>query len=214
MKGGKTPKGKFAIQGKLQRLERGPQFIRDFVNYLATALETSQPIPGLGVTITEQPTGRLITATGAGGGAAAEEWGFQGYESPYTGSGEAPPNQALKLRIRPADVSGIVPSNCFQEFTVPAGRGIEAPQIFWVKTTHDTGGAITGAEIGQGVTLPTVAAPGVGEAPATQYRAIFTVQTSATGIVKIDPSRKGSFDAHPVVTAVGCKSNTKEIQFS
>ncbi len=152
----------------------------------------------------------LRVRLGGGGGAVAEKHPFQGYLSPFTGTGSPPANQPFRIRVRSGTVNSLIPSNIAQEFVLTAS----STTYFWLVAGLSTTGGYTTVQavsINQGASLPLDQVPPANSAPSAAYKPIFYVVTDANGITEISQWVKTSLDLRAVVVNYGCGTVTKEL---
>lgn len=166
------------------------------------------------ITDAQGGTGFVINLPDFSGVAAAlNTWPFQGYESIFTGDGDAPPDQVFRIRIRLGTVNVPPPTNLSEEFIMPASA------VTWVYVTgtfDGTSGLLLSSIIGQGESVPADPTPPVdGGAATTGSRGLFRVTTDAHGIKKdengdpmIEPVCKTSITVNPVPISMQCGTNT------
>ncbi len=125
-----------------------------------------------------------VRLAGAGGG--AEAWPFQGYASPFTGSGSPPGDQARRFKLKLGKVNGFTPSNMTEEFTCPAGGTI----VVWAKAEiSPTTRRVSAASLDSGDATPATPAadPDSGAPPAWTARGLVEVTADADKITDIKP---------------------------
>lgn len=185
----------------------GPKPYRDRDAEILDYIEASQPVDGIGTKIIDGPKGKIINVPPSGPSAAAtapSTHAFQPYKSRYTGSGDPPSNQALRLRIRPG-VAGtgttpLLPSNINSEFTVADDSLV----MFWLKLSlvHTGDQATpTALVIEQGEDLPSSDS---GNEPATVYLPLFFVSTSEGAITSFSVMQRSNAYGGMWVTNWSC----------
>lgn len=126
---------------------------------------------------------RLRSKKMAGGSAAQESHPYKPYGVPFTGEGEPPANQGLKVKLIPGTVDGNLASNYSDTFTLEAdvtGKWV------WLAVTVDQNGLFQSALIDKGDTPPVAEEPGEdGALPPILYQPLFSYDSSATAVTRV-----------------------------
>lgn len=141
---------------------------------------------------------------------AAETFPFQIYQSSFIGEGEAPADQARRIRLRLGDVNGMLPSNMWTEFTIPPT--VENYQV-WLAVSlsysrNNTLLTISSIQLVIGASMP---AQPTGDTPASSYKLIGTVTTDATGILSISNATKTSLSLALVMSGWDCDQRSTSL---
>lgn len=106
------------LQSEPPRLERGPKFLQNWANMVIDWLVESQVLPGLGVTISNTPKGRVVNARGkggSGGSATADQVPFEVLDA------TTPTTDQVRIRLGVLKSNGTawIPTGMFPGDTPP-----------------------------------------------------------------------------------------------
>lgn len=192
------------IQSDPPNLEHiAPKWFHTFWDKIRAWMIGNRPVPGIGITISDAPGGGAqisCNVTQVARAISANKLAFYWYPSPYTGGGDPPANQGLKIRLRPGTVNSIPPSNMNVEFTLTNGTNYVK-----IQTTNDDSGFATSCAIIADNDPPDVDPPGsLNVAPATSTRTLWTFEAADNKITDDTAGRVGDLDMTPFAYKLAC----------
>lgn len=130
-----------------------PPKIKRYIERLCDWLKATQPVDGLGMSMTQTPNGRVLNATGGGtsGGASARIYSFQVLDA----STESTKKVRIRLGTVKSDGALWIPTGMFPGDTPPLIMdAVGTDGVVALKMTVDANGDTTAAEIYVGATQP------------------------------------------------------------
>ena len=177
-------------------------------------LRALRPVAGRGIKITESPNNVIISAEPAGTSAevVAVAFAFEIYRSPFTGEGEAPADQARRIKVRPGTVNNKLHSSYNTEFVVPANSDWEhdGAYLLWVKVSlsHSGGyGTVTAVVVEGGTEVP---ADDAGPTPANVYYQIGYVTSNADAVTAMMNLVKTTLSGNMQVVYWTCSTQVRQ----
>ncbi len=203
----------------LKRFEAGRPLLEQLtatqLNGILDALDQLRISEGRGYRIGMRGPGgtSLDIDPGEGSGKGKTIHPFQPYAAPYTGTGEAPAEQARKIKIRPGFIKfgdGYkFPSNKALDFEVPDNK--DEGEVFWLQagviTGENVAPTLSSVAYGHGTECP----PDVvsGGLPVTVYVPLFAVFTKDNSITWMEEYVFDVLQLDLAVTDVTCTGTTR-----
>lgn len=188
--------------------------VLDWATEAQKTLRALRPVAGLGIRITESTNNVIISAVSESPSAVvpAAPFAFEIYRSPFTGEGEAPADQARRIKVRPGTVNNKLHSSYNTEFVVPANSDWEhgGAYLLWVKVSlsHSGGyGTVTAVVVEGGTEVP---ADDAGPTPANVYYQIGYVTSNADAITAMVNLVKTTLSGNMQVTYWTCSTQVRQ----
>lgn len=187
-----------------------PASVRKAVNRCVSRLNRLwrvqyEDTPSAKVLETEGDITLVLPRALAGTSARTRNIGFGWRQSPYTGSGTAPINQGLKIKLYGSVINEIVvPDNMASEFTLTNG----AAEYIILTTNQNAIGIVTSATLSVDASLTPDPAGTVDAAPATSSRPLWKFTTNGYQITEAVELRTGGIDVAAVPYDMDCGSIT------
>lgn len=178
------------------------KWFHDRWNALTEWCKNNRPVAGLGVTLSDAPGGgqRIdVDFRAVASASAARKFALEPYRSPYTGAGDPPENQGLRIKIRRGFVKTLEPENIGNEFLLTDNT---ATVVFYRCTF--TAGVLTTVAIETGVSLPADPVGSLNTPPTSSCRALGYVTTAGGKVTEIVYDGQGSRDVTAIVTDYEC----------
>lgn len=182
-----------------------PEWIHDFYGKLMDWLIYNRPIFGPGLTWQDTANGRLVTLDVATVVAAANQtFALQVYRSTFTGTGTAPDDQALRVKVRRGVIGPEMPSNIDDEFILDD----DTSQVVYYEASHDLSGDVVSTMIQVAATLPATPTGSPDHAPTVSYGPLAWVTTAGGTITEIVYDGNSSRDIGILLRKSDCGENT------
>jgi len=188
--------------------QRGSSLSAADLNLAMDAVRRARVLPGVGIKLTETVNGTVVSLKPqrlAGGGAVETIFPWQIYSSPYLGTGSAPEDQKLKVKVRQGIINNKIQGNLNEEFTCSETCDIYAEASL---TYSEDGGYAT--VVSHVVKKGSVPETETGLRPAKVYLAIASVVVEDGEITQILQFIRGYVSGAMVMGASNCTSQSRQ----
>jgi len=178
------------------------------LNLAMDSVRRARVLPGVGIKLTETVNGTVVSLKPqrlAGGGTVETIFPWQIYSSPYLGTGSAPDDQKIKVKVRQGIINNKIQGNLNEEFTCSESCNFYAEATL---TYSEDGGYAT--VVSHVVKKGTVPQPAAGLRPAKVYLTIGNVVVEDGAITQILQFIRGYVSGSMVMGASNCTSQSRQ----